>query len=221
MVSLGKDGPMRIRPVGRQALLLEWDTPANAAIEAWRAELDRRRDLRELVAEEIVPAARTILLDGLPDPAATAARLAGWPPPPTEAAASAADVIVPVRYDGPDLPEVARHWRVDVAEVVARLSAVQFTVAFCGFAPGFGYLAGLPAGWAVPRRATPRPAVPAGSVALAGEYAGIYPTASPGGWQLIGRTDLVLFDLDREPPATLTPGTRVRLKPLGSPEVAR
>ena len=98
MVSLGKDGPMRIRPVGRQALLLEWDTPANAAIEAWRAELDRRRDLRELVAEEIVPAARTILLDGLPDPAATAARLAGWPPPPTEAAASAADVIVPVRY---------------------------------------------------------------------------------------------------------------------------
>lgn len=212
---------MRIRPVGQQALLLEWDAPTTDVIEAWRAELERRRHLGELAAEEIVPAAQTILLDGLPDPGATAARLTDSSPPPPTAAASAADVVVPVRYDGPDLPEVAQHWQVDVAEVVARLSAIQFTVAFCGFAPGFGYLAGLPADWTVPRRATPRPAVPAGSVALAGKYAGIYPTASPGGWQLIGRTDLVLFDIDREPPATLAPGTRVRLKPLASPVVTR
>jgi KipI family sensor histidine kinase inhibitor len=84
-------------------------------------------------------------------------------------------------------------------------------VAFSGFAPGFAYLAGLPDDWAVPRLATPRPKVPAGSVGLAGAYAGIYPTASPGGWRLVGRTETVLFDVRRDPPALLTPGTGVRL----------
>ncbi|WP_326550575.1 5-oxoprolinase subunit B family protein [Micromonospora sp. NBC_01813] len=208
---------MRLRPVGRRALLLEWATPEAADIEAWRAELSRRRDLGELAVVDIVPAARTILLDGLPDPAATATQVASWPPPAPSEATSATMVTVPVRYDGPDLAEVARHWGVDVTGAVERLTGIEFTVAFCGFAPGFGYLTGLPASWTVPRRASPRPAVPAGSVALAGEYAGIYPTASPGGWQLVGRTDLVLFDLDREQPATLAPGTRVRLSPVGPP----
>jgi KipI family sensor histidine kinase inhibitor len=84
-------------------------------------------------------------------------------------------------------------------------------VAFCGFAPGFAYLRGLPAAWAVPRLAVPRARVPAGSVALAGGYAGIYPSASPGGWRLVGRTAVTLFDVRREPPALLSPGTRVRL----------
>ncbi|MFV2086195.1 5-oxoprolinase subunit B family protein [Micromonospora sp. LOL_021] len=226
---------MRIHPVGRHALLLEWAAPAGTVlpgdseledselggsergpVDAWRAELGRRRELGELRVAEIVPGARTILLDGLPDPALTASQLAGWQPAAAEAVNDTGQrITVPVRFDGPDLTDVAGQWGVAVADVVDRLTRIEFTVAFCGFAPGFGYLTGLPRQWEVSRRVTPRPAVPAGSVALAGEHAGIYPTASPGGWQLVGRTDLVLFDLDREPPATLTPGTRVRLTATG------
>ncbi|NBE82438.1 5-oxoprolinase subunit B family protein [Micromonospora rubida] len=213
---------MRIRPVGTNALLLDCDGPDQ--VEAWRAELWRRRAAGELTAVEIVPAARTVLLDGVPDQARATALVAGWTPrpadaddagwtprPAVDAAAPADEVEVPVGYDGADLPAVAGHWGVDVPEVVARLTGTTFRVAFCGFAPGFAYLTGLPAEWAVPRLRTPRPRVPAGSVALAGPYAGIYPGASPGGWLLVGRTDLTLFDAYADPPARLTPGTRVRL----------
>ncbi|MFI1196100.1 allophanate hydrolase subunit 1 [Micromonospora sp. NPDC020750] len=200
---------MRIRPVGTNALLLDCDGPDQ--VEAWRAELWRRRAAGELTAVEIVPAARTVLLDGVPDPALAAALVAGWTPRPAADAAPTEEVEVPVGYDGADLPAVAAHWGVDVPEVVARLTGTEFRVAFCGFAPGFAYLTGLPAEWAVPRLPTPRARVPAGSVALAGPYAGIYPGASPGGWLLVGRTDLPLFDVRADPPARLTPGTRVRL----------
>ncbi|RLP87961.1 allophanate hydrolase subunit 1 [Micromonospora sp. BL4] len=215
-----------IRPAGAHALLLDCSEPADAAqaalVDAWRAELWRRRDRGELTAVEIVPAASTVLLDGLPDPAATADLLSRWAP--AVAAANDADgaadrtserepgeVIVPVDFDGPDLSTVAQHWGVDVAAVPRRLTSTPFRVAFCGFAPGFPYLTGLPAALALPRLATPRPRVPAGSVALAGPYAGIYPSASPGGWLLVGRTELVLFDVDADPPARLGPGTRVRM----------
>lgn len=200
---------MRIRPVGAHALLLDCDGPEQ--VEAWRAELWRRRAAGELHAVEIVPAAATVLVDGVPDPAAAAARIARWSPGRVATTAGAAEVRVPTVYDGADLPAVAEHWGVDVPAVVERLRGTEFRVAFCGFAPGFAYLTGLPAGLAVPRLATPRTRVPAGSVALAGPYAGIYPTASPGGWLLVGRTDLVLFDVHADPPARLTPGTRVRL----------
>ncbi|MEV0809258.1 allophanate hydrolase subunit 1 [Micromonospora sp. NPDC050200] len=200
---------MRIRPVGRHALLLDCDEPGQ--VEAWRAELWRRRDTGELSAVEIVPAAATVLLDGVPDPAAAAARIAGWTPRTAAATAATAQVEVPTGYDGEDLPVVARQWGVGVPEVVRRLRDTEFRVAFCGFAPGFAYLTGLPPEWAVPRLPSPRTRVPAGSVALAGPYAGIYPTASPGGWLLVGRTDLTLFDVHADPPARLTPGTRVRL----------
>ncbi|WP_346537392.1 allophanate hydrolase subunit 1 [Micromonospora sp. DPT] len=200
---------MRIRPVGRHALLLDCDDPGQ--VEAWRAELWRRRDAGELTAVEIVPAAATVLLDGVPDPAAVAARIGGWTPRPVTAPAAAAQVEVPTVYDGEDLPVVAGHWNVTVREVVRRLRETAFRVAFCGFAPGFAYLTGLPPEWAVPRLPSPRTRVPAGSVALAGPYAGIYPTASPGGWLLVGRTELTLFDVRADPPARLTPGTRVRL----------
>jgi KipI family sensor histidine kinase inhibitor len=94
--------------------------------------------------------------------------------------------------------------------VVAAHTATTFRVGFCGFAPGFAYLTGLPAALAVPRHPTPRTKVPAGSVALADTYCGVYPTESPGGWQLIGRTDVVLFDVAATPPALLVPGVRVR-----------
>ena len=99
------------------------------------------------------------------------------------------------------------------AEVVRRHAGREWTVAFCGFAPGFAYLTGGDPALRVPRRDTPRTAVPAGSVGLADGFSGAYPRRMPGGWQLIGRTDAVLWDLDRQPPALLPPGTRVRFVP--------
>ncbi|MGQ5260812.1 5-oxoprolinase subunit B family protein [Micromonospora sp. ZYX-F-536] len=217
---------MRFRSIGAHALLLDCTAPADvpeaALVEAWRAELWRRRELGELITTEIVPAASTVLLDGVPDPAATADLLSRWASTVATAAATegstnrerdggGAEVVVPVDFDGPDLPAVAEHWKVDVPAVLRRLTGTPFRVAFCGFAPGFPYLTGLPAELALPRLATPRPRVPAGSVALAGPYAGIYPGASPGGWLLVGRTDLVLFDVHADPPARLSPGTPVRM----------
>ncbi|MFD9039800.1 allophanate hydrolase subunit 1 [Streptomyces bottropensis] len=202
---------MRALPVGDRALLIEVGTDEEA--QALHAELLRRRETGELSAAEIVPAARTVLLDGLTDPTRLAGRLASWDIPALPPRAG--DVVeIPVRYDGPDLPDVAAHWGVDVAEVARLHAAAEYRVAFCGFAPGFGYLTGLPR--EVPRRATPRTAVPSGSVALAGPYTGVYPRASPGGWQLIGTTDAVLWDTARVPAALLAPGTRVRFTPEGA-----
>ena len=109
-------------------------------------------------------------------------------------------------FDGPDLAEVAELTGRPVRALVEALTTTELTVAFGGFAPGFAYLTGLPPELHVPRRATPRTRVPAGSVGLAGPFAGAYPRASPGGWQLVGRTDAVLFDVDRESPALLGPG---------------
>lgn len=126
-----------------------------------------------------------------------------------------AEVIeIGVHYDGPDMAEVARLTGLSEAEVIAAHTGTPWRVAFTGFAPGFGYLVGGDLRLAVPRHPTPRPSVPAGSVGLAGEFSGVYPRASPGGWQLIGRTDAVLWDLDRTPPALLRPGVQVRFMPL-------
>ncbi|MFJ3711722.1 allophanate hydrolase subunit 1 [Streptomyces sp. NBC_01387] len=199
---------MRTLPVGERALLIELDSAQET--EAFHAELLRRRAAGELPGvREIVPAARTVLLDGLEQPAALAARLVTWTVPPL-APSPEAGVDIPVRYDGPDLAEVARRWDVEPAEVPRIVGGLEFRVAFCGFVPGFGYLTGLPDRLRLPRRATPRTSVPAGSVALADTYAGVYPRSSPGGWQLIGSTDAVLWDPAREPAALLVPGTRVR-----------
>ncbi|MEW1637147.1 allophanate hydrolase subunit 1 [Streptomyces sp. NPDC093801] len=205
---------MRALVVGREALLLEVDSAGEAA--ALHAELLRRREAGELGAvREVVPAARTVLLDGVPEPGALAARIARWEVPPL-AEAEGPLVTVPVRYDGPDLAEVAGAWGVAEGEVAALVGGIEFRVAFCGFAPGFGYLTGLPERLWLPRRATPRTAVPAGSLALAGEYAGVYPRSSPGGWQLVGSTDAVLWDPAREPAALFAPGVRVRFEEAGA-----
>ncbi|WP_329276560.1 5-oxoprolinase subunit B family protein [Streptomyces sp. NBC_00691] len=194
--------------VGERALLVELAGGEEA--EAFHAELLRRRAAGSLPAvREIVPAARTVLLDGVADPDRLAAELSGWEVAPLPARVGAA-IEIPVRYDGPDLAEVAALWGVSVEAAVRIHAAAEFRVAFCGFAPGFGYLTGLDERYGVPRRATPRTAVPAGSVALAGPYTGVYPRSSPGGWQLIGTTDVVLWDTGREPAALLAPGTRVR-----------
>lgn len=203
---------MRVLPVGDDALLVEAASGAEA--QALHAELLRRRAEGSLTVREIVPAARTVLLDGLDDPVRRASELTARDAP--AAAPRARELVeLPVRYDGPDLAEVAAHWNVSAREVARIHAGTEFTVAFCGFAPGFGYLTGLPARYDVPRRATPRTAVPAGSVALAGPYTGVYPRSSPGGWQLIGTTEAVLWDHARVPAALLSPGTRVRFVPVG------
>jgi KipI family sensor histidine kinase inhibitor len=165
---------------------------------------------------ELVPAARTVLvvLDRPPtetDVVQLRRLESTGAAPSTEAGV----VELPVVFDGPDLAEVAELVGRTAPAVVAALTEVEFTVAFGGFAPGFGYLTGLPEELHVPRRETPRTRVPAGAVGLAGPFAGAYPRESPGGWQLVGRTDAVLFDVDRDPPALLAPGTRVRFREVG------
>ena len=203
---------MRLLPSGSEALLVELD------------DLDQVLALYAALCVErppgvidIVPAARTVLL--VTDPAATdlgeVGRAVLATPLRTERRTAGELVEVPVTYDGEDLDEVGLLLRCDADEVVRRHVGEQWTVAFCGFAPGFGYLAGASGGWDVPRRSSPRTTVPPGSVALAGEFSGIYPRASPGGWQLIGRTELAVFDLQRDPPALLCPGTRVRFVDVG------
>lgn len=205
---------MRALPVGDDALLVEM--PSGEQAQALHAELLRRRAEGTLSVREVVPAARTVLLDGLADPVRLASELTTSEVPP--ALPRTQEIIeLPVRYDGPDLADVAALWDVS-EEAVARVHAdTEFRVAFCGFAPGFGYLTGLPARYDVPRRATPRTSVPAGAVGLAGPYTGVYPRSSPGGWQLIGTTDAVLWDHARVPAALLAPGTRVRFVPVGRP----
>ncbi|MEU9032236.1 allophanate hydrolase subunit 1 [Streptomyces sp. NPDC048383] len=205
---------MHLLPVGERGLLIEVGSAAEVA--ALHAEVLRRRDAGELAGvREVVPAARTVLLDGVRDPGALAGRIARWEVPAL-ADTEGPLVTVPVRYDGPDLAEVAAAWRVAPDEVPRLVGGTVFRVAFCGFAPGFGYLTGLPPHLRVPRRATPRTAVPAGSLALAGEYAGVYPRSSPGGWQLIGSTGAVLWDPARRPAALFAPGVRVRFTEGGS-----
>ncbi|WP_433854910.1 5-oxoprolinase subunit PxpB [Streptomyces kronopolitis] len=202
---------MKPLPVGEHGLLIELDTAEE--VEALHAELLRRvADGALPPLREIVPAARTVFLDGLADPRGLLADIASWHVPPPVAGDRPA-VRIPVRYDGPDLADVAALWDVTPEEAVRLHSATEFHVAFCGFAPGFGYLTGLPGPLHVPRRDTPRTRVPVGSVALAGPYTGVYPRSSPGGWQLIGTTDTVLWDPRREPAALLAPGTRVRFVP--------
>jgi KipI family sensor histidine kinase inhibitor len=117
---------------------------------------------------------------------------------------------IPVRYGNEDLGRLAVAKGMTHAEFIEMHAAPRYTVGFIGFSPGFPYLFGLPPELAAPRLATPRTAVPAGSVAIGGEYTGIYPTASPGGWHILGSTDFVLFDASRVPPATLSPGDTVR-----------
>ena len=115
---------------------------------------------------------------------------------------------------GPDLPALAEQAGLDVAAYINSHAAVEYTVAFLGFQPGFPYLRGLPDALHAPRRASPRVRVAAGSVAIGGAYTGIYPASGPGGWQIIGRTTAIVFDPQRDAPALLMPGDRVRFVPL-------
>jgi KipI family sensor histidine kinase inhibitor len=165
---------------------------------------------------DVVPGYRTVLVT-TQEPGQLAAVRAGLPdlPLPELHVARGRLVEVPVVYDGQDLPEVCRLTGLTGEQVVARHTATEYVVAFLGFAPGFPYLVGLDPSLHVPRRSTPRTAVPAGSVGLAGGQTGIYPRTTPGGWQLLGRTEVVLFDAGRDPPALLAPGDRLRFVAAG------
>ena len=203
---------MRLLPSGDAGVLVELD------------DLDAVLALHRTLAADppagvldVVPASRTVLL--VLDPAATtvgtvaaAVRTAR----PTAAGRAGGELVeLPVVYDGADLADVGELLGCSPAEVVTRHTGTEWTVAFGGFAPGFGYLTAADGGWDVPRRSTPRTRVPAGAVALAGEFSGVYPRESPGGWQLLGHTDTAVFDLHREPAALLRPGVRVRFVDVG------
>jgi KipI family sensor histidine kinase inhibitor len=195
---------------GDQALLLQFDSTAEVL--AWSAAL-RDAEMPEVL--DIVPAARTVLLklDGPHRQSATrrrlrALRVATGADPTT----AGEPVVIEVVYDGDDLSEVAELTGLTTAQLIDAHTAKPWIVGFCGFAPGFAYLVGGDPRLAVPRRSDPRPSVPAGAVGLAGEFTGIYPRRSPGGWQLIGRTEAALWDINRPDPALLTPGTPVQFR---------
>lgn len=197
---------VKVVDVGARACLVEVeDALVAAALATWVRDAG-------LAAHEVVPAARTVLLDGV-DPVAVREALTGWAR--DHAVRPGALVRLEVDYSGPDLARVAEHWGCTTQEVVELHTSVEFTSTFCGFAPGFAYLAGLPLERAVPRLESPRTRVPPGSVALADTWCGVYPGSSPGGWLLIGTTDARLWDVDRPQPALLAPGTRVRFGRAG------
>lgn len=161
-------------------------------------------------AIDVVPAAATVLVRFAEGASDEARHVLATLPAVAVDVADASSVAINVRYDGPDLADVARLLDLSSDEVVARHVAANWRVAHGGFAPGFAYLVTDDLDWDLPRRATPRTSVPAGSVGLAGTYSGVYPRASPGGWQLIGTTDAVLWDASRSHPALLEPGVAVR-----------
>ena len=202
---------MRARPYGEAAVLLELaDSDAVARLAA--APPDGWPD----GVEEIVPAARTVLVRFDPrrvtptqlQRAAQAMDLAAVSDPRLEAD----PVVIPVVYDGVDLHDVARLAGLSVEAVIQRHAAARYRCGFCGFAPGFSYLTGGDPALHVPRLDEPRARVPAGSVAIAGEFSAVYPQASPGGWRLLGRTDARMWDLGRPSPALAPPGAAVRFE---------
>jgi KipI family sensor histidine kinase inhibitor len=162
---------------------------------------------------DLVPAAETLLVRF--ESTVDLSALSDRSPAPVDAVPGD-PVTIPVRYDGADLAEVARLTSLAAEDVVAVHSGAEYVVGFTGFAPGFGYLTGLDERLHLPRRDSPRTRVPAGAVAVAGEYTGVYPRPSPGGWHLLGTTSVPLWDSTREPPALLLPGTRVRFAAVTS-----
>ncbi|PEG41513.1 allophanate hydrolase [Mycolicibacterium agri] len=200
---------------GDQALLLQFDS--SAEVLAWS---DAVREAALPGVVDIVPAARTVLVkldgpryQGVVRQHLSKLRLA---PEAIREAVSPADghidVVIDVVYDGADLDEVATLTGLTPQQVIAAHTQTPWRVGFGGFSPGFAYLVGGDERLNVPRRSEPRTKVPAGAVGLAGEFSGVYPRESPGGWQLIGHTDARMWDVDRDPPALLLPGQWVQFR---------
>lgn len=203
---------MRARPYGPRAVLVECDLerPADVA----RAV----RDAGLTGVREVVAGARTVVIE-CDDASSADAALAFVGRTGSDAATVARPgetrhdvIVVPVRFDGADLDEVATLAGTSPSTVIDLLTSSTLHVAFCGFAPGFAYLEGLPDRLHLPRRPTPRERVAPGSVALAAGFAAVYPSASPGGWHLVGHTDVRVWSVDRDPPALLQPGIQVRFE---------
>lgn len=213
---------LTVAPLGDRALLLMLPGPAEHAN-------SRIAAIAHLLLEESRREARRVVLDVTPamtslaaffDPAATSAAEIERRLRDAAARAHAREDLsprvqtVPVTYDGPDLAEAATRLGIGTAELIRRHSARTYRVRFLGFAPGFAYLGPLDPGLVLPRRGEPRPRVPAGSVAIAGDQTAVYPFETPGGWHLIGRTPIVPFDTDRDPPSLFAAGDEVRFEPV-------
>lgn len=195
---------MNLRPYGPRAVLAEFDSleQVMSTATAWRA-------AGQSGIIDVVPAACTVLVV---HDASFDREWLRQPLPMLSTPANGELVTIDVVYDGEDLPAVAAALGMSSDEVVRIHSAAEYVVVFCGFMPGFSYLRGLDARLMLPRRDTPRTRVPAGSVAIAAEFSAVYPRESPGGWHLLGRTDAAMWEDDRDPPALLPPGTRVRFQ---------
>lgn len=209
---------MRFLPASDCALLVELDSLEQTLALFHAVQQDPPDGV-----DEVVPAARTLLIQYRPtavSPSFLAARLQQLAHQdharPAEAPMRAGRLVeIPVRYNGEDLDAVASLLGLSRAEVIERHAGAEFHAAFVGFAPGFVYLSGGdPCFHGVPRRSTPRTRVPAGSVAMAGEFSAVYPSDSPGGWQLLGVTPCTMWDLERAQPALVQPGSRVRFRDL-------
>ena len=203
---------LSVHPLGETALCCTLPTPVS--LEQQQRIWQLATGLAEVDGvQELIPGMNnlTLVFDPLcTEPAELeAAAQALWAKPPRRRQLGQL-VDIPVIYDGPDLGDVAKHCGFSAAEVVQRHTAAEYVVYFLGFQPGFAYLGGLDEALHTPRRPEPRVSVPAGSVGIGGTQTGIYPLASPGGWQLIGRTNMPLFDPRAEPPTLLAPGDRVR-----------
>lgn len=209
----------RIYPFGDSALVCEAPAPATLACQEriWALAL-AVREWPNVV--EVVPGMNNLTIVFDPRSADLEARAselsAAWNGV-VGVRPSARQIEIPVRYggaDGPDLMAVADYTKLSIEELARRHASADYVVFFVGFQPGFAYLGGLDPSLHMPRRAVPRLEVPAGSVGIGGEQTGVYPAASPGGWQLIGRTPTVLFDPAGDPPSLLAPGDRVRFTVL-------
>lgn len=197
----------KLTPYGERGLLVELEGLDDVAM--WAAAV---RDAAIPGVVDVVPAARSVLLHLAGDltPRRAAGIVSGLDPQPVHPDEQSAPVTIPVTYDGPDLAEVSRQTGLSPDEVVRAHLGSRWRVGFAGFAPGFAYLVGADPRLTVGRRPSPRTRVPAGSVGLAAGYSAVYPRASPGGWQLIARTELTLWDVHRDPPVLLLPGRAVR-----------
>lgn len=199
-----------VREVGEWALLFDVRATDRHAVAA------RLRRATVAGVDEVVPGERGVLVRFAPGSAVDVDALRAAASVETDTAKrDDGELVVPVRYDGADLADVARLTRLTATDVVARHVAGAYVVAFLGFAPGFPYLDGLSPTLRVPRLNTPRVRVEAGSVAIAGDRCCVYPGATPGGWRVIGHTDLPVFDVAASPPTPFAPGRRVRFVEVG------
>ncbi|RJQ76510.1 allophanate hydrolase subunit 1 [Pseudonocardiaceae bacterium YIM PH 21723] len=199
---------MRVLPYGDRAVLIEVDT-----LDQVRAVHSGLLGAKLGGVVDLVPAARTVLVTfSRPAPTCQVRSILESVDLTAVPAAAGRELVIPVHYDGPDLDLVARTAGLSTAEVIELHTSAGYSVAFTGFAPGFGYLTGLPAPLRQSRLDSPRATVPSGAVGIAGEFTGVYPKSSPGGWRLLGHTELTMFDARRDPAALLAPGDRVRFE---------